>query len=87
LPPAHFRPTDALTHSVSVVHLFTHLFASQSTFAVSHLQRISYCWHALTEAELRYRHRISPFIGRPVARVAATLLRGTPPACGKLLTP
>jgi allantoinase len=43
--------------------------------------------HALTEAELRYRHRISPFLGRPVARVAATLLRGAPPTSGKLLTP
>jgi allantoinase len=43
--------------------------------------------HALTEAELRYRHRVSPFIGRPVARVAATLLRGAPPTSGKLLTP
>ncbi len=43
--------------------------------------------HALTAAELEYRHRVSPFIGRPVARVVSTLLRGRPPTSGKLLRP
>src|SRR4051812_27131095 len=49
LPPAHLRPVPLALHSVSVVHLLTHLLCSQSTFAVSHLQRISYCWHAVVE--------------------------------------
>ncbi len=43
--------------------------------------------HALTASELEYRHRLSPFIGRPVARVLRTLLRGKRPESGKLLKP
>ena len=37
--------------------------------------------------ELRHRHKLSPFIGRELPRVARTLLRGSTPVSGKLLRP
>ena len=40
----------------------------------------------LRAEDLRYRHQLSPFIGRALPRTT-TLLRGKPPASGKLLTP
>ncbi len=40
----------------------------------------------LRAEELRYRHKISPFVGRELPRIR-TLLRGKPPTSGKLLTP
>jgi allantoinase len=41
----------------------------------------------LRAEELRYRHKVSPFIGVEMPRVATTLLRGKPPTSGKLLRP
>jgi allantoinase len=40
----------------------------------------------LRAEDLRYRHKITPFAGRELPTIR-TLLRGAPPACGKLLTP
>ena len=51
------------------------------------LALIDLATHALTAGELRYRHRISPFLGRPVATVTRTLVRGKRPEHGKLLRP
>jgi allantoinase len=43
--------------------------------------------HELRAEDLRYRHRLSPFLGRRLPRVVRTLLRGAEPGYGKLLTP
>jgi allantoinase len=46
--------------------------------------------YTLTAEDLRYRHRVSPYVGRRMgARVVRTLLRGRAPApgAGRLLTP
>src|SRR5687768_9880213 len=48
MPPP---PPPPLRHSISEVHLNTHLLFSQSVFVVSHLQSCSYCSHAVTELE------------------------------------
>jgi allantoinase len=41
----------------------------------------------LRAEELRYRHKVSPFIGVEMPSVKTTLLRGKPPTSGKLLRP
>jgi allantoinase len=41
----------------------------------------------LRAEDLKYRHKLSPFLGRELPRVTRTLLRGATPAYGKLLTP
>jgi allantoinase len=41
----------------------------------------------LRAEDLRYRHKLSPFLGRRLPRVVRTLLRGAEPAYGKLLRP
>jgi allantoinase len=41
----------------------------------------------LRAEDLRYRHKLSPFLGRELPRVTRTLLRGATPSYGKLLRP
>jgi allantoinase len=41
----------------------------------------------LRAEDLRYRHQLSPFIGRRLPRIVRTLLRGAEPAYGRLLRP
>jgi allantoinase len=41
----------------------------------------------LRAEDLRYRHKLSPFVGRRLPRVVRTLLRGAEPGYGRLLTP
>jgi allantoinase len=41
----------------------------------------------LRAEDLKYRHKLSPFLGRRLPRVVRTLLRGAEPAYGKLLRP
>jgi allantoinase len=41
----------------------------------------------LRAQDLRYRHQLSPFLGRRLPRVVQTLLRGAEPAYGRLLVP
>jgi allantoinase len=46
--------------------------------------------YTLAATDLRYRHKVSPYVGRTFpARVVRTLLRGADPAVGfaRLLTP
>ncbi len=41
----------------------------------------------LRAEDLKYRHKVSPFLGRRLPRVVRTLLRGATPSYGKLLRP